>query len=75
MDNSAIKQIKVLHIPLNWIVNIVVPTERKKAETQAYLDKIPPIGVDNSKAKYFRINLKASEKDPTKTDITTKLIK
>ena len=74
-DNSAIKQIKVLHIPLNWIVNVLVPTERNKAETQTYLVKIPPIGVDNSKAKYFRINLKANEKEPTKTDVTTKLIK
>ncbi len=74
-DNLAIKKIKVLHIPLNWIANILVPTERKKAETQNLLDKIPPIGVDNNRAKYFRINLKANEKDPTKTDVTTKLIK
>ena len=42
---------------------------------QTVLDKIPPIGIDDSKAKYYRINLKANEKDPTKTDITTKLIK
>ncbi len=74
-DNSAIKHIKVLHIPLNWLVNTLVPTERKKAETQSILDKIPPIGVEDSKAKYFKINLKANEKDPTKTDVTTKLIK
>lgn len=74
-DNSAIKQIKVIHIPLNWLVNLLVPTEKKKAETQAYLDKIPSIGVDDSKAKYFRVNLKANEKDPTKTDVTVKLIK
>jgi hypothetical protein len=52
-----------------------VPTEKKKAETQAYFDKIPSIGVDDSKAKYFRVNLKANEKDPTKTDVTVKLIK
>ena len=74
-DNSAIKKIKVLHIPLNWLVNVLVPTEKNKAEIQINLDKIPPIGVDDSKAKYFKINLKANEKDPTKTDITTKLIK
>jgi hypothetical protein len=74
-DNSAIKQIKVIHIPLNWLVNLLVPTEKKKAETQAYFDKIPSIGVDDSKAKYFRVNLKANEKDPTKTDVTVKLIK
>ncbi len=74
-DNSAIKQIKVLHIPLNWLVNVLVPTERKKAEIQNILDKIPPIGVDDNRAKYFRVNLKANEKDPTKTDVTTKLIK
>ena len=75
IDNSAIKQIKVLHIPLNWLVNMLVPTERKKAEAQTTLDKIPPIGVDDSKAKYFKINLKANEKDPAKTDVTTKLLK
>ena len=74
-DNSAIKQIKVLHIPLNWLVNILVQLEKKKPEIQVNLDKIPPIGVDDSNAKYFRINLKTNEKDPTKTDITTKLIK
>ena len=74
-DNSAVKQIKVLHIPLNWIINVLVPTERKRDEIQASLDKIPPIGVDDSKAKYYRVNLKVNEKDPTKTDITTKLIK
>lgn len=74
-DNSAIKQIKVLHVPLNWLVNALVPAERKKAEAKTILDKIPPIGVDDSKAKYFRINLKANEKDPTKTDVKTKLIK
>ncbi|MBQ2612028.1 hypothetical protein IJF81_06535 [bacterium] len=74
-DNLAIKKIKVLHIPLNWIANILVPTEKKKEEIQSHLDKIPPIGVDNNRAKYFRINLKANEKDPTKTDVTTKLIK
>ena len=48
---------------------------KKKSEIQTNLDKIPPIGVSDSKAKYFRINLKANEKDPTKTDVTTKLIK
>ena len=74
-DNSVVKQIKVLHIPLNWLINILVPSEKKKDETQNNLDKIPPIGIDNSKAKYFRINLKANEKDPTKTDVTTKVIK
>lgn len=74
-DNSAIKHIKVLHIPLNWLVNVLVPTEKKNAQTQAHLEKIPSIGIDDSKAKYYRINLKANEKDPTKTDITTKLIK
>ncbi|MBO6088488.1 hypothetical protein J6P92_09120 [bacterium] len=74
-DNSAVKQIKVLHIPLNWLVNVLVPSEKKKAETQIDFDKIPSIGVDDSKAKYFRINIKVNEKDSTKTDITTKLIK
>ena len=74
-DNSAIKKIKVMHIPLNWLVNVLVPTEKKKAEMQTNLNKIPPIGVDDNCAKYFRINLKANEKDPTKTDVTTKLIK
>ncbi|MBQ3311405.1 hypothetical protein IJG72_04940 [bacterium] len=74
-DNLSIKKIKVMHIPLNWIINILVPTERKNAKTQINLDKIPSIGVDDNYAKYFRINLKANEKDPTKTDITTKLIK
>lgn len=74
-DNSAVKKIKVLHIPLNWIVNILVPTEKKKYENQTSLSKIPPIGVEDSKAKYFKINLKANEKEPTKTDITTKLLK
>ena len=74
-DNSAVKQIKVLHIPLNWLVNVFVPSEKKKAETQIYLDRIPSIGVDDSKAKYFRINLKVNEKDTKKTEITTKLIK
>ena len=73
-DNSAIKQIKVLHIPLNWIINVLISTERKN-KTQADLNKIPSIGVDNSKAKYFRINLKANEKDPTKIDVTTKIIR
>ena len=74
-DNSSIKQIKVLHIPLNWLVNVLVSSEKKKNETQVNLDKIPSIGVDDSKAKYFRINLKANEKDPKKTEITAKLIK
>ncbi|MBR1681241.1 hypothetical protein IJ707_05570, partial [bacterium] len=74
-DNSAIKKIKVMHIPLNWLVNVLVPTEKKKAEMQTNLNKIPPIGVDDNCAKYFRINLKANEKDPTITDVTTKLIK
>ena len=74
-DNSAIKQIKVLHIPLNWLVNVLVRTERNKAQTQSNLDKIPPIGVDDNCAKYFRINIKTNKNDPTKTDITTKLIK
>ena len=74
-DNSIVKQIKVLHIPLNWLVNLLVPSEKKNTEMLNRLDKIPPIGIDDSKAKYFRINLKANEKDSTKTDITTKLIK
>lgn len=74
-DNSAVKQIKVLHIPLNWLVNLLVSSEKKNTEMLNRLDKIPPIGIDDSKAKYFRINLKANEKDPTKTDVTTKLIK
>ena len=74
-DNSAIKHIKVIHIPLNWLVNVLVSTERKNNETKINLDKIPPIGVDDNCAKYFRINLKTNEKDPKKTDVTTKLIK
>jgi hypothetical protein len=74
-DNSVVKRIKILHIPLNWLVNVLVPSEKKNAEIQTNLDKIPPIGIDDSKAKYFRINLKANEKDPTKRDITAKVIK
>ncbi len=74
-DNSIVKQIKVIHIPLNWLVNMLIPTEKKKAETLNRLNKIPPIGIDDNRAKYFRINLKANEKDPTKTDFTTKVIK
>ena len=74
-DNSVVKQIKVLHIPLNWLVNLLVPSEKKNTEMLNRLDKIPPIGVEDTKAKYFRINLKANEKDSTKIDVTTKLIK
>lgn len=74
-DNSVIKRIKVLHIPLNWLVNVLVPSEKKNNELQINLDKIPPIGVNDSKAKYFRININANEKDSKKTDVTTKLIK
>ena len=74
-DNSVVKQIRVLYIPLNWLVNALVPSEKKDAETQTDLDKIPPIGIDDSKAKYFRINIKANENYTTKTDVTTKLIK
>ena len=74
-DNSIVKQIRVLHIPLNWLVNLLVPSEKKKTETQINLNKIPPIGIDDSKAKYFRINIKANENDPSKADITTKVIK
>ena len=74
-DNSVVKQIKVLHIPLNWLVNVLVPSEKKNTEMLNRFDKIPPIGIDDSMAKYYRINLKANEKDPTKTDVTTKVIK
>ena len=45
------------------------------AEIQTNLNKIPSIGVEDSNTKYFRINLKTNEKNPAKTDITTKLIK
>lgn len=74
-DNSVIKQIKVLHIPLNWLVNMLVSSERKTPEIQVNLNRIPPIGTDDVKSKYFRINIKSNEKDPTKTDITTKIIR
>lgn len=74
-DNSVVKQIKVLHIPLNWLVNVLVPSEKKNTEMLNRFDKIPPIGIDDSMAKYYRINLKTNEKDPTKTDVTTKVIK
>lgn len=74
-DNSIVKQIRVLHIPLNWLVNLLVPSEKKKTETKINLNKIPPIGIDDSKAKYFRINIKANENDSSKADITTKVIK
>ena len=74
-DNSVVKQIRVLHIPLNWLVNVLIPSEKKNSETQTNLDKIPPIGIDDSKAKYFRINIETNKNDSLKTNIKTKVIK
>lgn len=56
-NKEAPKGIKILFIPLNWILNIVFRPESTMDLYKDKLDKIPSIESDASKNAYFRVKL------------------
>ncbi len=73
-DKSVSKRIKILAIPLNWIINLFVLSEHSKDKYSAELNKIPPIGIDNSKANFFKINVEGNP-NAKKVNIEVRLLK
>ena len=56
-NKEAPKGIKILFIPLNWILNIVFRSESTMDLYKDKLEKIPSIESDASKNAYFRVKL------------------
>ena len=54
-DNNVTQKTKIIHIPANLLINILIPKE-KMAKYQTKLDKIPKTG-NNANNKFFIINV------------------
>ncbi len=61
-DRQAPKGVKILFLPLNWIINFALRNDESKAFYQKELNKIPSIEcLDKDKnERYFKINLKGN---------------
>ena len=74
-DNDIFKKIKIIHIPLNWLVNSLISRENVQGDKyKTELSKIPPIGIDNKKAKYFRVQVYGNP-NKKNTNVDVKLLK
>ena len=70
-DKEASKGVKIVSIPLNWILNFLFRNNEMKSAYQEKINKIPSI--DNSKKeyeKYFKVNIQGNlNTDQIKVDI------
>lgn len=56
-DKQAPKGVRILFIPLNWIISFVLKDNEPMTIYQKELDKIPPIECENWQEKYFKIDV------------------
>ena len=74
-DKLAPKGIKVLFVPLNWVLKAVFRQERTIDTYKQKLNKIPPIEAKEGNEKYFRVNFKGDLEQKDKLNIELKGIK
>lgn len=56
-DIDAPKGIRVLFVPLNWILKLALRPENSREIYQTQLEKIPPVGSKKDRLQYFRVNV------------------
>ena len=59
-DVDVTKNTKVLNIPLNWILNLMLASENSEEKFSTELNNIPKIATTPEKTNYFRINIKGN---------------
>lgn len=59
-DLEAPKGVKILFVPLNWILNFAFRTNDDKSAYISKINKIPSIDSKTNKVKLFKINLKGN---------------
>ena len=65
-DVDVTKNTKVLNIPLNWILNLILASESSEEKFSTELNKIPNIATTPKKTNYFRINVKGNPNSKNK---------
>lgn len=73
-NKTTPKGVKVIHIPLNLLLKVILKMEDTKAYYQPELDKIPPIDAAKEDEQYFRVKLKGNIKSDN-VDVELKRIK
>lgn len=74
-DKLAPKGIKIVFVPLNWILKAVFRQEKTMDLYKEKLDKIPSIDAKPENEKFFRVNIKGDLKRKDKLNIELKGIK
>lgn len=74
-DKEAPKGIRVLFLPLSWVLKFVLRPEESMEIYKNELAKIPPIETKKCKFQYFRVNLKGNLNNPEDIKIILKRIK
>ena len=59
-NKSTPKGVKIIHIPLNLLLKLILRIENTKAYYQPKLDKIPSINSTAENEQYFRVKLKGN---------------
>jgi len=57
-DAEAPKGVKILFVPLNWILKLVLKPENSRELYKAQLNKIPPVSGRAKTVQYFRVNVR-----------------
>lgn len=74
-DKLAPKGIKILFVPLNWVLKAVFRQENTIYLYKEKLDKIPSIEAKKENEKFFRVNLKGNLERKDKLNVELKGIK
>ena len=54
---DAPKGIRILFVPLNWILKLALRPEDTRAVYQSQLDKIPPVQNKKNRLQFFRVHV------------------
>lgn len=74
-DKDAPKGIKILFVPLNWVLKLVLRPENSIDIYKEQLAKIPPIEAKKCRFQYFRVSVKGNLNDTDNMKIILKRIK
>lgn len=74
-DKDAPKGIKILFLPLNWVLKFVLRPENSIETYRNQLEKIPPLETKKSNFQYFRVKVKGNLNDTDNMQIILKRIK
>ena len=74
-DQEAPKGIRILFVPLNWILKLVLRPEESMEIYQKELAKIPPIETKQGSCRYFRVKIKGNLNNTDDIQVILKRIK